>query len=359
MNSVRVYTGTFTREGNKDGIYWYRFNPENGQLTFEGKKNAGPDPAFLTLTSDLKHLYTVNEVHEYQGTKGGGVSAFEVDPASGELTFLNALPTYGESPCYISLDETEKWALVSNYAGGSVTVYPVQEDGKLGPASEFIQHQGHGTDPDRQEKAHAHSIRMVPNNHVALAADLGLDQIKVYWMDLRTGKLHNDEDATIHMHPGAGPRHFDFHPNGRWMYVVDELDSTLGAFEIDPHTLHFIHLQTVSTLPAGYSGQKWAADIHVHPNGKLVFASNRAHESLAAFSIDPLSGKVTLIDVTPSGGKTPRNFAIDPSGKWLVAANQDSDNLVVFALDPESGKLTPQGEGVSLPMPVCLKFVVL
>ncbi len=358
MNPIRMYAGTFTRQGNTDGIYWYQFDPENGKLTIEGKTNAGPDPAFLTLTADHKFLYTVNEVHEYMGTKGGGVSAFAVDPGTGELTFLNTLPSYGESPCYISLDESEKWALVSNYAGGSVAVYPVQEDGKLGPASEFIQHLGHGTDPNRQEQAHAHSIRMVPNNHIALVADLGLDQIKAYWLDLRTGKLHIDEEATIHTHAGAGPRHFDFHPGGKWMYVVDELDSTLMVYEVNPNTMHFSHLQTVSTLPAGYDGPKWAADIHVHPNGKLVYASNRAHESLAAFSIDPESGKVSLLGVTPSGGKTPRNFAIDPSGKWLIAAHQDSDNLVVFALDPETGKLTPNGEEISVAMAVCLKFVV-
>ena len=358
MKSIRMYAGTFTREGNTEGIYWYRFDPENGKLAFEGKVNAGPDPAYLALTSDHKYLFTVNEVHEYHGTKGGGVSAFAVDSNSGQLSFLNSQPSYGESPCYISLDETEKWALVSNYAGGSISIYPVQSDGKLGPASEFVQHHGHGTDPERQEKAHAHSIRVYPSNHVALAADLGLDQVKVYWLDLRTGKIHEDAEATIHMHPGAGPRHFDFHPNGKWMYVVDELDSTLAVFEVDPNTFHFTHLQTVSTLPAGYDGPTWAADIHVHPNGKLVFASNRAHESLAAFSIDAASGKVTFLDVTPSGGKTPRNFAIDPSGKWLLAAHQDSDNVVVFALDPETGKLTPNGEEVSLPMPVCLKFVV-
>ena len=358
MNPIRMYAGTFTRMGNAEGIYWYKFDPEFGKLSFEGKIDAGPDPAFLTLTSDHKYLYTVNEVHEYQGNKGGGVSAFAVNPDSGQLTFLNTQLTFGESPCYISLDESEKWALVSNYAGGSVAVYPILEDGKLGPASEFIQHQGQGPDPKRQEKAHAHSIRVFPNNHVALAADLGLDQVKVYWLDLRTGKLHVDEEATIHLHPGAGPRHIDFHPNGKWMYVVDELDSTLAVFEVEYTNFHFTHLQTVSTLPEGYDGPTWAADIHVHPNGKLVYASNRAHDSLAAFSIDQVTGKVTLLSVTPSGGKTPRNFTIDPTGKWLLAANQDSDNVVVFALDPETGKISPNGQEISVPMPVCLKFVL-
>ncbi len=357
MDTIRLYAGTFTRKGNSEGVFWYRFDPQSGKLALEGKADAGPDPAFLTITSDHRYLYTVNEVHEYQGTKGGGVSAFAVDPESGELSLLNTQPSYGESPCYISLDETEKWALVSNYAGGSVVVYPVQAGGKLGYASDFKQHEGQGPDPKRQEKAHAHSIRVVPGNHVALVADLGLDQLKVYWLDLRTGKLHVDEQAAIHMHPASGPRHFDFHPNGKWMYVVDELDSTMAVFSLDPKTLHFTHLQTVSTLPEGFTGPKWAADIHVHPDGRYVYASNRAHESLAAFSIDPITGKVTLLSVIPSGGKTPRNFVIEPGGRWLLAANQDSDNLVVFALDPNTGKLSPTGEEVSLPMPVCLKFV--
>lgn len=357
MTSKRLYAGTFTRRGNAEGVFWYQFDSTTGALTLEGKANAGPDPAFLTLSADRRFLYTVNEVHQYLGQPGGGVSAFALDAGDGGLKFLNTQPSFGASPCYISLDESGRWVLLANYAGGSVAVYPVLDDGQLGAASEFIQFEGVGVNPKRQEKPHAHSVRMLPNNHAALVTDLGLDEVKVFWLDLRTGKLHLDQEATFHLHPGAGPRHFDFHPNQQWLYVVNELDSTLAVYSMDLNALRFNHLQTVSTLPEGYDGPKWAADIHVHPDGKHLVASNRAHESLAVFAIDSNSGKVTLQSVTPSGGKTPRNFTFDPSGRWLLAAHQDSDTVVVFAFDPITGVLTPAGVEVALPMPVCLEFV--
>jgi 6-phosphogluconolactonase len=357
MASFRFYVGTFTRSAaQKEGIFWYQLDGENGQLTPEGTAEAGPNPAFLTLSADGRFLYTVNETAEFHGQKGGGISSFAIDPPSGGLTFLNSQPTFGESPCYVSLDHAGKWALVANYFGGSVATYPVLGDGRLGEAADFIQHVGHGPNPERQDKPHAHSIRMAPGNHIALAADLGLDELKLYHLDQTNGKLTLSQPAAIHVHPGAGPRHFDFHPNGKWLYLVDELDSTLVAYECDFAAGVYRHLQTVSTLPEGYTGQKWAAEIRIHPNGRLVFASNRGHDSIAAFRIVPPGGRVDLLWLVHSGGRTPRNFAIDPSGRWLVAANQDSDNLVVFALNPETGMLTATGIEVSVPSPVCVKF---
>ena len=363
MATFRFYVGTFNQtardaQARTDGIFWYRFDAETGNLQREGAADGGPNPGFLTLSADHRYLYCVNEVHEYQGQKGGGLSAFQVDPATGGLSFLNSQPSYGESPCYISLDRSGKFALVSNYASGNIAVYPLLPDGRLGASSEFIQHEGHGTNPKRQEMAHAHSIQMEAGNKLALVADLGLDQVKLYRLDLVNGKLQPAVPAEISLHPGAGPRHLDFHPNGKWMYVINELDSTLAFFEVDFRGGVYRHIQTVSSLPGGYEGEKWAADVHVHPNGRWIFASNRGHNSLATFEIDQQTGRVNLLGTVPSGGKTPRNFALDPSGRWLLAANQDSHNLVVFALDPTSGRLTPAGVETSIPTPVCVRFVI-
>ncbi len=362
MAKFRVYVGTFTfgrslSVGPEQGIFWYQFDTENGQLALEGSADAGPNPGFLTLSPDHAFLYSVNEVKEFHGQKGGGLSAFAVEPGSGKLTFLNSQPTFGVSPCYVSLDHTGRWAMVSNYMGGNVAVYPLLAGGYLGPNSEFVQHEGHGPNPQRQEGPHAHSIQVDPSNRRVLVADLGLDQVKLYQLDPVAGKLHPSVPVAIQVHAGAGPRHLCFHPNGRWLYVINELDSTLDVFEVAADG-GFTHLQTISSLPVDYSGEKWAADIHVHPNGKLLFASNRAHDSLAGFAIDPADGRVRLVSVTSSGGKTPRNFAIDPSGHWVLAANQNGDNLVVFAVDAETGQLTAAGIEVQVPTPVCVRFVV-
>jgi 6-phosphogluconolactonase len=240
--------------------------------------------------------------------------------------------------------------------GGNFAVYPILSRGYLGPAADFVQHEGHGTNPTRQEKAHAHSIQTDPTNQTVLVADLGLDEVKLYRLDLASGKLFPGIQESIPLHAGAGPRHIDFHPSNRWLYVVNELDSTLSVFSHDAEKGEYRHLQTVSALPEGYKGEKWAADVHVHPNGNWVYVSNRAHDSLAGFTIDPETGRVSLTSVAPSGGRTPRNFAIDPSGKWLLAANQNGDNLVVFAIEPGTGQLRPTGIEVAVPNPVCIKF---
>jgi len=361
MAQFRFYVGTFTLGRSlpvaaEKGIFWYQLDAETGRLALEGSADAGPNPGFLTLSRDGNFLFTVNEVKEFRGQKGGGVSAFSIERDSGALNYLNSQQSFGVSPCYISLDQSGQWAMLSNYHSGNAAVYPVLPGGYLGPNSDFIQHTGHGPNPERQEGPHAHSIQVDPTNQRVLVADLGLDQIKLYQFDAAAGKLRPDPVGVIPIHPGAGPRHLVFHPNHQWLYVVNELDSTVDGFTADGAG-GFAHLQTISALPAGYTGEKWAADIHVHPNGRLLYVSNRAHDSLAGFTIDPANGRLSLISVTPAGGKTPRNFAIDPSGRWLVAANQNGNNLVVFALDPLSGQLTPNGVEVEVPTPVCVKFV--
>ena len=362
MSSIRFYVGTFTHAGNDpvgrdEGIYLCNFDTESGKISKLWASRGVINPAFLTLSADRKFLYSVNETHVFQGQPGGGVSAFSIDPASGELTFLNSQLSYGESPCFVSLDRSGKWLLLANYSGGNITVYPVLPEGSLGPKSEFIQHEGHGPNAERQEKAHAHSIQMDPTNRLALAADLGLDQVKLYELDLAVGKLKPHQPAAVQIHPAAGPRHLDFHPNGRWVYILNELDSTLVCADYSADQGTFRIMQTVSCLPEGYSGEKWAADVHVHPNGRFVYSSNRGHDSLAVFAIDPADGRVRLEQVISSGGAVPRNFAIEPGGEWLIAANQRGDNLVVYKINQQTGQLTPNGETLAVPAPVCVKFM--
>lgn len=361
MGRMRVYVGTWNQAGanppsQKEGIFWFNFDTESGRLDLAGAADAGPNPAFLTFSADGRYLYAINEVTSFQGKEGGGVSAFAVDK-SGSLTHLNSQPTFGGHPCYISLDRSGRWAMVSNYRSGNVVVYPIGTDGRLGVFSVRIQHEGKGSNPARQEGPHAHSIQADPSNRWVLAADLGLDQVRVYALGTDKGTLTPHTQPAIQLHAGAGPRHLDFHPNGRWLYIINELDSTVAFFETDLETGRFHHRQTLSTLPGDYEGEKWAADIHVHPSGRFVFASNRGHDSIAILKVDPARGELELAGLAPSGGRTPRNFAISPGGEWLLVANQDANNLVALRVDTASGQLSATGDEVNIPAPVCVRFM--
>jgi 6-phosphogluconolactonase len=358
---MRVYVGSFTASGagqpeQSEGIFLCRLDPASGHLEKVAGFPGGPSPAFLAFSGDGRCLYAVNEVNQFQGLAEGGVSAFAVDPRDGGLKPINSQPSGGPVPCYLSLDQSGRWLLVANYTGGNAAVFPLAADGSLGPRCELAQHAGHGPRADRQEQAHVHSIRMAPTHPLALAADLGLDQVRLYTLDADSGRLRPHRPAAIAIHPGAGPRHLDFHPNGRWLYVLNELDSTLDVFACDANAAAFRCLQTTATLPGGCAGENWPADVHVHPGGRWVIASNRGHDSLAVFAIDPADGRVSLAHLVPSGGKYPLNFSIDPSGRWLVTANQLSDNLSVFALDETTGQLTPAGEPLAMPAPSCVVF---
>jgi len=267
------------------------------------------------------------------------------------------LASRGADPCHISLDRTGKFVLVANYSGGNLSVFPVAEDGRLGEASDFIQHKGSGPNHDRQEAAHAHWIDLSADNRFALNADLGMDEIFIYRFDASKGKLTPNDPPFAKVAPGAGPRHLAFHPNGRFAYVVDELNSTVTTFSYNAKagTLH--ELQTVPTLPKDFSGESTTAEVAVHPNGKFLYASNRGHDSLAVFAIDPSKGTLKFVEHVSVKGKTPRNFEIDPTGKRLLVANQESDNMVEFAIDQATGKLTATGTEIKVPAPVCVKFL--
>jgi 6-phosphogluconolactonase len=355
-NKYILFVGTYTEKESK-GIYAYRFDAVSSKLTPFGVAAETTNPSFLAIDPSRRFLYAVNEVQNYKGASGGAVSAFAIDPQTSKLSLLDQVPSRGADPCYIAFDKRGKYALVANYTGGSVAVFPVQPDGRIGEPSAFVQHRGSSVNKARQESAHAHWIETTPDNRFAIAVDLGLDKLLVYHFDASKGSLTPNDPPYASLDPGAGPRHLAFRPDGKFAYVVNELQSSITAFGFDPSRGAFEKLRTVLTLPKGFSGNNDAAEIRVHPNGKFLYASNRGHDSIAVYSIDSHSGALTLVDHFPTQGKTPRNFEIDPNGKLLFVANQGTDNIVIFRIDPDSGRLTPTGQTLHVPSPVCLKFV--
>ena len=352
------YVGTYTEEGSKSkGIYAFRYDASSGRITPLGLAAETTNPSFVALHPNGRFLYAVNEVQNYKGPNSGGVSAFAIDRASGKLTFLNEVPSRGADPCYITVDQTGKFVLVANYTGGSIAAFPVMGDGKLGEASAFVQHIGHGPNPKRQESAHAHSIDLSPDNRFAMVDDLGLDKLLVYKFDSAKGSLSPNEPPYSKVDPGAGARHFALHPTHRFAYVVNEMGKTVTAFSSDLQSGTFQPLQTISTLPKNFTGENDDAEIEVHPSGKFLYASNRGHDSIAVFAIDPNKGTLTPVEYTLTKGKTPRSFEIDPTGTLLFAENQESNNIVIFRINAKTGHLTRTGKVLEVASPVCVKFL--
>jgi len=354
-----VYIGTYTDKGASKGIYAYRFNAATAELTSLGLAAETANPSFLAIHPNHKFLYSVNEVGDYKGHKSGAVSAFSIDQATGKLTLLNQVESRGADPCYITVDKTGKYVLVANYTGGSVATFPVLADGRLGEASAFVQHTGHGPDPQRQEAPHAHSIDLSPDDRFAIVDDLGLDETLVYKFDSSKGSLTPNSPAFAKVAPGAGPRHFALHPNGKFAYVVNEMGWTVSAFGYDPGAGVLHPLQTISTLPKDFTGTNSDAEIEVHPSGKFLYASNRGHDSIAVFAIDASQGTLTPIEYASTKGKEPRHFEIAPGGELLFAANEHSGNVVVFRIDQQTGRLTPAEKELQIGAPVCVKFMPL
>jgi 6-phosphogluconolactonase len=353
-----AYVGTYTTKTDSKGIYAYRFDAASGKLNVIGLAAESGDPSFVAVHPSGKYLYAVNEVTNFGGSNSGAVSAFAIDRKTGKLTFLNQVATRGAGPCHVSLDRTGRFVLVANYDGGSVAVFPVQANGSLGKDSDFVQHTGSGPNKERQEAPHAHWIGTSPDNRFALAVDLGLDEILVYRFDSTKGSLAPNNHPFAKVNPGAGPRHLAFQGDGKFAYVLTEMENAVTAFGYSQKSGSLSALQTVSTLPKDYAGPKEAAEVIVHSSGKFLYASNRAGiDSLTAFAIDPAKGTLRLVGQYSTRGKTPRHFAIDPTGKFLMAANQESNNIVVFKIDTATGGLTPTGQTVEVPSPVCITFV--
>ncbi len=355
---LRVYVGTYT-SGPSKGIYVCDLDLATGKLSKPELAGEVENPSFLEIHPSRRFVYAVGEMGS-QGNKGGVITAFAVNPTDGKLKRINQQPTQGEGPCYVSIDKTGKNALVSNYSSGGVASLPIAEDGSLQPAVSVIQHSGSSVDPARQQGPHAHSINIDAGNRFAIAADLGLDKLLVYRLDPAKHTLVPNDPPSVSVKPGSGPRHFAFHPNGKFAYANNEMASTVTAFTYDAARGTFKELQTLSTLPQGYNGKgNSTAETRVHPNGKFVYVSNRGHNSIAIFSVDAATGKLTLVGNESTRGKTPRNFNLDPTGAYLIAANQDSHNVVAYKVDSTSGKLTPTGSEVEIPSPVCVRFMAL
>jgi len=352
-----VYVGTYTDHGSK-GIYAYRFDSSTGKMTSLGLAAEATEPSFLAIDSRGRFLYAVNETETYNGKPTGAVSAFTIQPDTGKLSLLNQVSSRGTDPAHIILDRTGKYALVANYTSGSVAVFALLKDGRLGEVTSFVQHKGSSVNPERQKGPHAHAIALSPDNRFAVVADLGLDQLLVYSFDAAKGTL-GTQPQIVKASPGAGPRHLVFSTDGRFLYMLNEMQSSVISYSYDAASGALHELQTISSLPKGFSGENTAAEIEIDPSGKFVFGSNRGDDSIAVFAIESRTGMLTHVETDSTGGKTPRNFAIDPTGSWLLAANQDSDNIVVFRIDQKTGHLSPTGDPLQVTSPVCLKFAAL
>jgi 6-phosphogluconolactonase len=357
-STMWLYVGTYTHERTpSDGIFLLELDLATGRLTSKGTAAKLDNPSFLAVHPSGKSLYAVNEVGQFNGQKGGGVSALSIDSTTGRLTLLNQQSSVGSGPCHLTVDRSGKNVLVANYGSGSVACLPIQTDGSLSAATSFIQHQGKSADSRRQNRPHAHSINIDFANRFAVVADLGLDRVFVYKLDVFQGKLTPNDPAFATVAPGAGPRHFAFHPSGRFGYVISELANTVTGFAYDSDRGVLTEIETASTLPPGFQGKSYTAEVQVHPSGKFLYGSNRGHDSIAIFRVDPSNGKLTAAGHQATLGKNPRNFAIDPSGTYLLAENQDSDSIVVFRIDPASGGLSQAGEPLRIPVPVSIRMI--
>jgi 6-phosphogluconolactonase (cycloisomerase 2 family)/glucose/arabinose dehydrogenase len=350
-----VYVGTYTGPKSK-GIYRLNLDLKTGALKPEGVTEGIVNPSFLALHPTKPYAYAVSEVSAGK-EKAGSVSAFAIDPKTGALTLLNSQTSRGGLPCHLVVDQAGKNVLVANYAGGNVAVLPLGADGKLGEPTGFAQHSGKGSNPKRQQGPHAHSINLDAAGRFAFAADLGLDKVLVYRFDPAKGTIEPNDPSFADVEGGSGPRHFAFHPGGKHAYVINEMLSTVTAFSYDADKGALKSIQTISTLPAGFKGGNSTAEVVVHPSGRFLYGSNRGHDSMAVFTIDEATGKLTAAGHTPTQGKTPRNFAIEPTGQYLLAANQNSGTVVVLRIDPRTGALRPTGHSAEVPSPVCIRFL--
>jgi 6-phosphogluconolactonase len=357
-----VYVGTYTGSKSR-GIYLFRLQTEglevsqNITLVPLGLAAETASPSFIELDLHRRLLFAANELNEFQGKPTGAVSAFSIHRETGMLTLLNQRPSMGTGPCHLALDKARRHLFVANYGSGSVSVLPVASDGRLGAASAVVQHSGSSVNPDRQKGPHAHCVTLDRANRFLFACDLGLDKILVYRFDAERGTLTPHDPPFARVTPGAGPRHMVFRPDGRFAYVVNELSSTITGFAYDAAAGTLKTVQTVSTLPEYFDGASTGAEIDVHPSGKYLYVSNRGHNSVVLFNIDPGNGTLAYVEEQGTGGLTPRHFGIEPSGRHMAIANQNSDTVLAARIDAGNGRLKPSGVFAQAPSPVCVKFL--
>ncbi len=339
-----LYFGT-----SNGGIYYCRFDPANGRFSELQLAIESPNPNFIAIDSDSRYLFAVGG-----GGPEGLVSVFSIDRQTCSLSLINKVSSCGQTPCHIAIDNTGKYAVVSNYSSGNMAVFSIEKDGDLSEAIKVIQHKGSGIDPNRQRGPHIHSANFDQQNNYIIVADLGQDKLFQYSFDPVNGTVDPGKIPYVPISPGSGPRHFTFDPSGRYAYLINELNNTITSFNYAEGQL--TETGTVSTLPSDYTSQSYASEIQVHPSGKFLYAANRGHDSIAVFGLDLDSGILKLIEIQPCGGKWPRHFGIDPTGKWLLTANERSDSVSIFRIDEETGRLDQSQNSITIPSPACLKF---
>jgi 6-phosphogluconolactonase len=362
-----VFVGTYTEpilfgtgqvlEGKGKGIYGFFLNLTTGALEPAAQTEGVVNPSYLALSPDRKALYAVNELKRFEDADQGAVSAFSVSADDLSLKFVDQKPTGGTDPCHVVLNKKGTHAYVSNFMSGSVSVFPVGKDGALKDASCFIQHHGSSVNPRRQKGPHAHSLIFAPDEACAFVPDLGIDKLVTYKTDFDSGRLLPADPDGFKTAPGSGPRHCVFHPSGRFCYLICEISQQLLTLVWDAPAHTFRQLQAVPTVVDAFEGENTCADIHITPDGRFVYGSNRGRDSVIIYRADPETGLLTYVDTASCGGKTPRNFAIDPAGQYLIAANQDSGNIVVLKIDQQTGRLNPTGQKAEVDSPVCITFV--
>lgn len=349
-----VYIGTYTRSTSK-GIYGFRFSPSTGKMTPLGLVAPIPSPSFLAVHPNQRFLYSTNE-REYEEKMGNKVSAFAIDPKSGQLTLLNRVASQGDGPVHDTVDKTGKALVVANYRGGSVAVLPIQADGSLGEATASDAHHPQaGANPGRQRPI-VHGVAISPDGRFVAAAENGMDEVRMYRFDAAKGTLVPTDPPFLKVANDLAPRHPAFHPNGKTLYILNEHASsvTVLAYSASDGAVH--EIQTISTLPADFSGKSSAGQLQVDKTGKFLYTSNRGHDSIAVFAIDAAKGTLSPIQTIPTGGMTPRDFSLDPTGAWLFVGNQSSNTLTLFHVDAKSGRLTSAGAPIDVPEPACIAF---
>ena len=351
-----VYVGTYTDRGSQ-GIYAYRFDPSSGELGDVGLVATTDNPSFLAVAANNTYLYALNEINKFDAGETGAVTTYSLDRNSGKLTQLQQVSSLGPGPAHLSLDRAGKFVLVANYDGGSIAVFPIEKDGTLGTRTAFVQHTGSSANKDRQSSPHAHEIQVTVDNKFVLVADLGLDELLVYHFDEKKGALSPANPPYVKVSPGSGPRHFTIAPGGKFVYLANELSSTVIVYSFDNLSGRLTELETISTLPKGFQGENTTAEITTDMAGKFLYVSNRGDDSIAVFAIDQGNGKLSLVERVKTGGKEPRHFTLDPTGKWLFAENQNSNDVRIFRVDSESGRLTPTSHTIEVNSPVCVVLV--
>ncbi|MEP7372876.1 MAG: lactonase family protein [Chitinophagaceae bacterium] len=347
-----LIVGTYTG-GKSEGIYVYKFNSADGSAT-EVSHIKASNPSFIAVSPDEKYVYAVNE--DAKEGHGGDITAYSFNKENGILTQLNQQPTGGDHPCYVAVDKTGKWVFAANYSSGSLSVYPVNADGSLGAVSTHINHTGSGKVKGRQDSPHVHCTFISPDNKWLYVPDLGIDKVMIYGFDAASGKLTPGSPAFAGSQPGGGPRHITFHPNGKFAYVVQELAGKVLVYQYQKGQLKL--LQTTITTPRGQAGFAGSADIHVSPDGKFLYASNRGDfNNIAMYKIDVKTGKLSILGFQSTFGNAPRNFNFDPTGNYLLAGSQNKDEIVVFNRNQKTGLLTDSGKRIEVGKPVCLKWI--